>query len=195
MIKKELVIDLEKEPNFEFASLMESITLNYRGHSITPHMNHSGELVYKVKSHSQDYPVMHNIKSVKMAKVWIDNSIKRMVAFKPFTAYMEQGGRIMLIKVNSISKDGKEFNATLANEDGERYISGERFTVKKFAKLYKLSQKNKAIVQKIRAQEKTKAIAQSTIYKLEQELESDDTVGNYFREMKKEPETSIEPNG
>lgn len=195
MIKKELVIDLEKEPNFEFASLMESITLNYRGHSITPHMNRSGELVYKVKSHSQDYPVMHNIKSVKISKMWIDNAIKRTVAFKPFTAYMEQGGRIMLIKVNSLSKDGTEFNATLANEDGERYISGERFTVKKFAKLYKLNPKNKAIVQKIRAQERTKAIAQSTIYKLEQELESDDTVGNYFREMKKEPETSIEPNG
>jgi hypothetical protein len=157
-------------------------------------MNRTGELVYKVKSRDQDYPVMHNIKSVKNAKIWIDAAIKRMVAFKPFTAYMEQGGRIMMIKVNSLSKDGTEFNATLANEDGERYISGERFTVKKFAKLYKLNPKNKAIVQKIRGQEKIKAFAQSTIYKLEQELESDDTVGSYFREMKKEPEDSINSN-
>lgn len=138
---------------------------------------------------------MHNIKSVKNAKAWIDAAIKRIVAFKPFTAYMEQGGRIVMIKVNSLSKDGSEFNATLANEDGERYISGERFTVKKFAKLFKVNQKNIAIIKRIRMQEKAKSLAQQAIYKLENELDSDDTVQDYFKEMRKEPEDSTNSNG
>lgn len=195
MTKKKSIVNLEQDPNFDISSLMETIELQYRGHSITPHMNRTGELVYRIKSYDQDYPVMHNIKSIKNAKSWIDSAVKRRTAFKPFIAYCNKDHRIRAIKVNSITKDGMEFNCTIASDDGERWGSGERFTIRKFAEIYKMNAKNKEIVAKIREQEKIRALAYSLINKLEDQLEQDDTVKDYFNEMKKEPEDSTNSNG
>jgi hypothetical protein len=55
MIKKEVVIDLEKDPNFEINSLIENTSLKYQGHTFSPHMNRAGELTYSIKNDNAQY--------------------------------------------------------------------------------------------------------------------------------------------
>ena len=181
MIKKELTIDLEKDPNFEIDSLIENTTLKYRGHSFSPHMNKAGELSYSIKNDNAEYPVIHAVKSIKAAKLWVDAQSKRKMKFKPFSAYMENNGRLQLIKVNSLSKDASEFNATT-----ER---GDRFAIKRFSsRVFKVNPANTAIVGKIREQEAIKTKASSQIYKLIEQLEVDNSLTTYFKEIREVPE-------
>jgi hypothetical protein len=171
MIKKELTlaIDLEKDVKFDIESLINNIMLKYRGHSIVPHINRQGELAYRVQNDHGQYPVLHQIKSIALAKQWVDSQLKRKMGFKPFRAYMEFNGRYVEIKVNSLSKDGTEFNATTVDHS-------DRISIKKFTRVFRLTKENAKIISQIKEQEIIKQKAHSTIYGLADKLEIDTTI-------------------
>jgi hypothetical protein len=117
------------------------------------------------------------VKSIKIAKQWVDSQSKRKMGFKPFRAYMEINGRIQEIKVNSLNKASTEFNATTT-------AHGDRFAIKHYSnKIFNLNPKNMSIIKKIREQEAIKIKAHQEMYKLTEQLDVDSTLTTYFKEM------------
>lgn len=176
-------IDLELNKKFRLSDFMNEPDFLYKGHKIIPQGGDSEEVRFSIRN-SGGIGVAFNIKTLDACRKIIDNAIVKAKGFKKFMAYHQTSSYRMKyrkISVNSLSKDGDEFNCTFIQEDDRHGYAGERMTIKKHHALYKDNSRNGITVAKINEKIQVISLIEAEISKLSQQMEKDDTLKNFFK--------------
>lgn len=178
MIKK---IDLEMNPKFELMDILTSFEIFYKGFKVMPENSGKSNITFTIRT-SENKWVAGSVKSIELCKRIIDHSLIKSKGFKPFIAYCISGNRIIKIKINSLSKDAKEFNAVPCNlnslKDDPSYY--ERITLNSNTNIYKNNLFNDKIMKQIEIDWKSIKSIEEHISMNKNLLQKDESLKKYI---------------
>lgn len=171
-------IDLESNPKFRIMDVLNSIDIFYKGYKITPEGSNETIIQFSIRSPDDNW-VASSVKTLDKCKSIIDLIAIKKKGFKPFTAYYESGERIVEIKVNSLSKEGREFNAVRTTNDSYGGYR-ERITLRPRSVIYKKNDHNAYIIALIKKKQEAASVIDKEIYELKKKLKKDESLNGYL---------------